>query len=55
MIGLENSRHSLNESGSKLDQLRLSQFRFSALLSSLLVSTSRSYWLLMMFSIVLSD
>ena len=55
VIGSENSNHSLSESRSKLDQLRLTQFRFFAFLGSLLVSTSRSYWPLMMFSIVLSD
>ena len=52
VIGPENSRHSLNQSDSKLQSSATWLLVFSRASSNLLVFTSSSLWLLVMFSFI---
>ena len=52
VIGPENSRHFLNQSDSKLQSSAIWLLVFSRASSNLLVFTSSSLWLLVMFSFI---
>ena len=54
-IGLEHSRHPLNQSGVKLKPIATCLLAFSRALGRLHVFISSSHWLLVIFSFVLID